>query len=238
MAALLPLVAWRPPRMWSLSTAPPEDPLGPVGQDPDVVRAEACRLVSSDQSVCSAPKPPKPPDVDGGSGLDLSFLSLLLWVVLIAGVAWLVYLLVRWAAAKGGFAAKRRATDAGDSAGADIIEDDTVVVDRSREPFSWRDEADKHRRAGRYRDAVRCRYRALVGDLARRGLVDEIPGRTTGEERAQMRRSQPAASRPFTAAADLFDGAWFGHYEVAAADDDRFQGLEREVLAASEVARR
>ena len=118
------------------------------------------------------------------------------------------------------------------------MEDGVVVVDRSREPFSALADADEHRRAGRYRDAVRCRYRALVGDLARRGLVDEIPGRTTGEERAQMGRTQPAASRPFAAAADLFDGAWFGHYEVAAADDDRFQGLEREVLAASEAARR
>ena len=69
MATLLPLVAWPLPLTWSLSPAPPDDPLGPVGQDPDVVRAEACRLVSSDPSVCSVPKPPKPPDVDGNSAV-------------------------------------------------------------------------------------------------------------------------------------------------------------------------
>ena len=221
------------------SSAPPPDPLGPVDQDPDAVREEACKLVSSDPSVCSAPKPPKPPSVDGSSGLDLSALSLLLWVVLIAAVVWLAYLLVRWVVTTRGVAAKRRSTEATEPVGDDdVIEADAVVVDSSREPISWRAEADRHRGAGRYRDAVRCRYRALVGELARRGLIDEIPGRTTGEERAQLRRVRPTASSPFNAAADLFDGVWYGSYEAAADDDDRFQGLEREVLAASVTARR
>ena len=45
--------------------------------------------------------------------------------------------------------------------------------------------------ARRFRDAIRCRYRALVGDLARRGMIDEIPGRTSGEERVQMAAAAP-----------------------------------------------
>ena len=92
---------------------------------------------------------------------------------------------------------------------------------------------DEHRRAGRYRDALRCRYRALVGDLARRGLIDEIPGRTTGEERTQLHRVQPDAGTPFASAADLFDGAWYGHVAVDADDDERFQSFERDVLSST-----
>jgi hypothetical protein len=106
-----------------------------------------------------------------------------------------------------------------------------VIVDRSREPSGWRAEADQHRASGRYRDAIRCRYRALVGDLARCGLIDEIPGRTTGEERMQLRAVAPTAHPSFTAAADLFDGAWFGNIEVRADDDDEFVRLENDVLA-------
>lgn len=220
--------------LWAASTVPPpDDPLGgPVGQDPDSVREEACKLVSPDRTVCS---PPKPVQVDSGSNggnFNLDWLSALLWLLLIAAVVGLLFLLVRWVVERNGGGRRKSAKGDGDDEDElDVIERDAVAVDRSREPVNWRSEAEEHRRAGRYRDAVRCRYRALVGDLARRGLIDEIPGRTTGEERAQLRRVLPPASRPFNAAADLFDGAWYGHFEVDAADDDRFQTLERDVLA-------
>ena len=222
-------------RVW-LAGAPPDDPLGPVNQDPDAVRREACRLVSKDVSVCSAPKPSKPPKVDGG-GFDLSIVSLLLWVLLVAALVGLVYIVARWGATKSGRTAVRKNRRAGDDEG-DIVERDAVAVDRSREPMNWRTEAEQHRRAGRYRDALRCRYRALVGDLARHGLIDEIPGRTTGEERAQLGSMTPGASPPFNAAADLFDRAWYGHQDVDAANDDRFQALERDVLATATHVRR
>jgi hypothetical protein len=107
----------------------------------------------------------------------------------------------------------------------------SVVVDRTREPRGWREEAEAHRAAGRYRDALRCRYRALVGELARRGLLHEIPGRTTGEERRELGASAPVAVPPFGEAADLFDAAWYGRLDVDAEDDDRFQALDRDVLA-------
>lgn len=224
---------------WFLA-APPGDPLGPVDQDPDAVREEACKLVSKDTSVCSAAKPPPPTTSgSGGHGLDLSFVSLVLWILLFAAVAGLVYMLVRWLLSKNGAGGRRRAA-AGDEDDDDddVVERDAVAVDRTREPTNWRREAEQHRVAGRYRDALRCRYRALVGDLARRGVIDEIPGRTTGEERAQLRRVTPTASAPFNSAADLFDGAWYGHREVDVVDDDRFQSLERDVLTTAVETRR
>lgn len=224
-------------QVW-LAGAAPGDPLGPVDQDPDAVREEACKLVSKDTSVCSAPTPPRPPKVGDGGGFDLSIVSLLLWVLLVAAVVGLAYMLLRWAATKSGRTLARRKQPAGDDDDGDIVERDAVAVDRAREPTNWRAEAEQHRLAGRYRDALRCRYRALVGDLARRGLIDEIPGRTTGEERAQLRRVTPAASGPFNSAAELFDAAWYGHIDVGAVDDDRFQVLERDVLATAARARR
>jgi len=224
---------------WWVATAPPDGPLGPVDQDPDVVREEACKLVSQDTTVCSPPPSTAPRVNNGGGRFDLSWLSLLLWVVLIAAVLGLLFLLVRWTVERnGGGRVARARKSAGDADDLDEIERDVVAIDRSREPFNWRTEAEAHRRAGRYREALRCRYRALVGDLARRGLIDEIPGRTTGEERAQLRRVTPAASRPFNAAADLFDGAWYGHHEVDAAADDRFQAFERDVLATAVQVKR
>ena len=72
-------------------------------------------------------------------------------------------------------------------------------------------------------------YRALVGDLARAGYVDEIPGRTSGEERAQVAEIAPrlgeagrAVSSEFDVAADTFDVAWFDDGVVTRGDDERF----------------
>jgi len=207
----------------------PGDPLGTVAQDPDQVRQRACDIVSSNPLTCTtvAPKPPKP----ASAPPDLSWLSWLIWMVLLAAVVVLVVVILRAIARRPRRPRDRGGDDTDDAI--DEIELGAVAVDRSREPFDWRAEAEAHRGAGRYRDAVRCRYRALVGDLARMGLVDEIPGRTTGEERRQLRAVVPGAASPFDAAADLFDGAWYGHATVAAGDDDRFRALEADVLAAT-----
>lgn len=212
-----------------IAGTPPTDPLGPVSQDPDQVRDAACRLVES-RDVCS---PPATPDTvvprTTGASAGGGFLGVLLWLLLIAVLIAIAYVGYRSFAER---SSKSRSVVEDDEADPD---DDalvgTVIIDRSREPKGWREEADRHRAEGRIRDALRCRYRALVGDLARSGLLDEIPGRTTGEERRQLRTSAPNALSFFREAADLFDAAWYGHVEVGAADDDRFQALEREVLA-------
>ncbi len=209
--------------------APPTDPLGPVSQDPDQVRDAACRLVES-RDVCSPPAAPdtivaRTTGASGGGGL----LGVLLWLLLIAVVIAIAYVGFRYFAER-----SSKSKPVGEDDEADPDDDalaGTVIIDRSREPRGWREEADRHRAEGSIRDAPRCRYRALVGDLARRGLLDEVPGRTTGEERRQLRTSAPNAVPFFREAADLFDAAWFGHVTVGVADDDRFQSLERDVLA-------
>ena len=211
------------------------DPLGPVDQNPDDIRQQTCRLVASN-CVCrpsTADPSPAPPPSGGGAGSIIGFiLTFMLWAMAFAVVVGLLYLVLRAIIDRSGggrLRRKRRALKGADDSG--DFEDLTLrIIDRSREPDQWRREADGYRQQGLFREALRCRYRALVGDLARRGLVDEIPGRTTGEERVQLRKVSEPVSIAFAAAADLFDDAWFGHVPVGLDEDDRFQQLEQNIL--------
>ena len=207
-------------------------PLDPTPQDPDEIRTAACRLVATKAECAPAtPKPlpsPSAPNLDAGG---ITVLDLLLKLVLIAGVGALLYLLFRLALNR--WPSLRRRAAAPDDDEVDPDDDHlvgTVIIDRSREPKSWRQLADEHRAKAEFREALRCRYRALVGDLARRGLLDEIPGRTTGGERRQLKASNPEVAVAFGEAADIFDDAWFGHLSADIAHDDRLRVLDADVL--------
>lgn len=200
--------------------------LGPVDQDPEATRRATCELFSPD-AFCGVQEPPEPRDPPDLSGFG-ALMSLLLWLGLAVLIGVGIWLIVRAVMNR-----RPRSRDDEDD-DEDVLEEvGDVIIDRSREPWSWREEADAHAAAGRVRDALRCRYRALVGDLARRGLLDEIPGRTTGEERDQLIVSAPEAADRFDAAADLFDAAWYGDAPVDRTDLDRFVMWENEVLAAA-----
>lgn len=104
-----------------------------------------------------------------------------------------------------------------------------------RPPQDWRREAEDHERAGRWRAGLRCRYRALVGDLAGRGVLVEVPGRTTGEERAEVVAGAPAAAPAFGRATEIFEGAWYGNVPVGEPDVAQFRELADRTL--QELAR-
>lgn len=99
-----------------------------------------------------------------------------------------------------------------------------------RSGADWRADADAAERKGEWRQALRFRYRALVSDLAARGLVDEVPGRTTGEYRAEMARNAPAAAPGFGAASELFELAWYGNRPTGPDEAGRFRRLAGDVL--------
>jgi Domain of unknown function (DUF4129) len=101
----------------------------------------------------------------------------------------------------------------------------------SRSPAEWRAEAAAHEAAGRWRDALRCRYRALVAELVGRGLIEEIPGRTSGEYRGDVASVAPAVGPAFAGATDLFEQAWYGDRPTGPEDQERFEDLARQVLA-------
>lgn len=108
-------------------------------------------------------------------------------------------------------------------------DDVAVVTERRRPAVDWEREAQEHAAAGRWREALRCRYRALVARLAASGAVAEIPGRTAGEYRMEIRRTLPDAAPSFTAATDLFERAWYGRAEVGTDDDALFRRLADQV---------
>lgn len=107
-----------------------------------------------------------------------------------------------------------------------------VAGDVGRRPADWHAEAAEHEAAGRWRPALRCRYRALVAELAAAGLVDEVPGRTTGEYLRQGSAALPVAADALAAATAAFDAAWYGHVPVDADAVRTFRGHAEAVSAA------
>lgn len=102
-----------------------------------------------------------------------------------------------------------------------------------RSAAEWVAEAHAHELAGRWRDAVRCHYRALVAELAAAGLVEELPGRTAGEYRAQVAASVPAAADAMADATRRFEVAWYAHEPIGA---DAVHGLLEAVTSVSDAA--
>jgi len=109
----------------------------------------------------------------------------------------------------------------------------TVAVAPRRSAREWRAEAETHERAGEWKLALRARYRSLVADLADRGLVDEVPGRTAGEYRADVSETVPDVASDFAGVTELFERAWYGSRATGADDAARFHELEQRVLSGS-----
>ena len=105
-----------------------------------------------------------------------------------------------------------------------------VVGGRRRSAAEWRAEAEAQERTGAWREAVRSRYRALVADLASRGLVEEVPGRTAGEYRREVGRALPAAASDFAGATELFEVAWYGRADTGAREAAHLRDLSDRVL--------
>ena len=105
-----------------------------------------------------------------------------------------------------------------------------TVASVRRGAADWRADAEAAERAGEWRQALRCRYRALVADLADRGLVEEVAGRTAGEYRSEVAGAAPGVAAPFAGATELFERAWYGDAPTGRDEADRFRGLADEVL--------
>ena len=207
-----------------------DDPFGPPPIDPD--------------PVCN-PSVPDPPDIDppagevaAGTGGVGQLLILLLVLLLVAALAWVFW---QWWSSRHGSSKRPGDVDEDDLDADEDVDGPLRIIDEERPPDRWRRVAAEHRSNGEFRDAIRCEYRALVGDLARAGLVDEIPGRTSGEERAQiadLAGTDAPVTAQFAVAADVFDVAWFDDRPTTAADDERFLAAQRVVLESTLVGGR
>jgi hypothetical protein len=149
--------------------------------------------------------------VSGGGG------SVVAWIILLGFAGAVVYLLVRYGRITLPAIAAER--------------DPEVMVELTRTGTEWRAEADRLEAEGRWREALRCRYRALVADLVRRGTIPEQAGRTAGEYARDVAEREPDVAVAFAAATELFEAVWYGGAEAGPADGARFRDLEARVLA-------
>ena len=74
-----------------------------------------------------------------------------------------------------------------------------------------------------------------MAELAGNGVLDDLPGKTTGEERADIARAAPTVSGAFSEATTLFDDVWYGDAPVGRDEAARLDALASSVL--SEVTR-
>jgi hypothetical protein len=109
-----------------------------------------------------------------------------------------------------------------------------VVVtdeDRAQSAEQWRQEADRLSAQGNYREALRCRYRALVAELADLRLVDQVPGRTSGDYERAVRALVPEAAEQFSAVTRLFERCWYDQDASDAKAQVVFNEAARAVIA-------
>lgn len=100
-----------------------------------------------------------------------------------------------------------------------------------RPAAAWLEEAARLAAADDLRGAVRAGFRALVAGHAEAGVLEEVPGTTVGEYRAQVVTGHPTEAGRFRDAADVFERVWYAHQEATA------EGLDV-VLHAARSARR
>jgi hypothetical protein len=149
--------------------------------------------------------------VGGGGG------AVVAWIILLGFAGAVVLLLVRY----GKVTLPSPAVDV----------EPEVMVELTRSAREWRAEADRLEAEGRWREALRCRYRALIADLVRRGTIPEQAGRTAGEYVRDVVARQPEAAVPFAAATELFEAVWYGGADAGPGEAARFRGLDARVLA-------
>jgi hypothetical protein len=102
-----------------------------------------------------------------------------------------------------------------------------------RTAAAHRDAADEHAASGRWEQAVRERFRALVRSLEERALLVPTPGRTADELAREAGRLLPAAAEDLAAAAGIFDDVWYGGRTATAEDDARLRDVDAVVASAS-----
>ncbi len=141
--------------------------------------------------------------------------SLVGWAILIGAVVAIVVLLARF----------------GRSVQRDPGREAAVSVERARTSAQWEAEAERLEADGAWKLALRARFRSLVAALVERGLVDDVPGRTTGEYRGEVRAGLPEAADAFAGATYLFEDAWYGDEPTGEVENARFRALAADVLA-------
>ena len=115
--------------------------------------------------------------------------------------------------------------------------DQPVFGDVVRSAEEHRREADAHAAAGRWADAVRERFRAVVRSLEERALLSPSPGRTADEVALEAARVLPDVAAELGAAARTFDDVRYGGRPATSEHDAALRRLDQAVSAARPVLR-
>lgn len=144
--------------------------------------------------------------------------TLIAWLFVLGVVALVVYLIVRFGRLG------RLPRSPGRPSG--------VMVELTRTPREWRAEAEALEARGRWKEGLRCRHRALIAELVRRGAIADQAGRTAREYVGDVAISLPEVAPALAAATELFESAWYGAVSTGRDEASQFQALDAEVLAA------
>jgi hypothetical protein len=109
-------------------------------------------------------------------------------------------------------------------------EDIAVMIEEARSAAEWRAAAAVHEADVAWLEALRCHYQALVAELVEREVVDDVPGRTVGEYRAEVAAARPAATPAFVDATTVYEDAWYGTGDASPAETHRFVAGATRVL--------
>ncbi|MEY2452135.1 MAG: hypothetical protein QOD92_1709 [Acidimicrobiaceae bacterium] len=148
-----------------------------------------------------------------GLGGGPGFLGNLVAIAILAGIVVLLVLLVRALLGR----TRLPTPDADDEL--------TIELEDGREAIDWRRDAEQFEAAGQWREAMRARYRELVRSLIEDGVLDDVPGRTTGEYRGEFVDARAAHAAPFIELTEIFEAVWYGGLDTDAADNKRFREL-------------
>jgi hypothetical protein len=159
----------------------------------------------------------------GGGGLSAAA-NLILYLTLAVMLVLLVWLVVRIVRAR----VRRPPAEDGP----------TITVEPARATADWRSEAEDHEAAGRWKQAMLCRYRELVGTLIDDGVLSTEPGRTTGELRAELRQTCPEAAADFDAATTLFELPWYADVDTGPEQYRRVRALAARIVRTAGAAER
>lgn len=168
-------------------------------------------------------------DLDDGPsfGGNMGFANVIVVVAIVAVVAFLLYLLIR-------SRNKNQAVDAG--AEISSLHESPLSADPmsalSRPPEGWAGLADQLAREGKYREAIRHLYLALLSRLHRDGAIDYDPAKSNWDYFRGF-KGRPGVLAPFRELTRRFDFAWYGNLEVSQTAWNTFRGTCEPILAAT-----
>lgn len=145
------------------------------------------------------------------------------WIVIGSFAALIVFLLSRLLKNRGALPVREAASKP------------VIDVYGGRSADEWLAAALEAEQQQEWRTAVRCRHRALVTTLIRRGVVTARPGQTAGEISRAVSTERPAAAAAMQDATWLFKDTWYGWTEATASSSARFAELADQVLQAEAV---